>query len=144
MSGWQDGLKGLAVSAVYRQEGFGKDAPTFKEPQEACSVPLQTKNSLNTREHWALRSKRARSQRSKLKSEVSKRLPEIGLPLVVITLTRVSPRSMDSDGVVAALKHCRDGVADALRIDDASPLVEWRYAQRKGPASVEFSIERKP
>jgi hypothetical protein len=51
---------------------------------------------------------------------------------IVVSLTRVAPRALDSDNLVASLKATRAGVADALHLDDRDSRVEWRYAQRKG------------
>jgi hypothetical protein len=33
------------------------------------------------------------------------------------------------------------GIADALRIDDASPLVTWRYEQERGDYAVRVKVE---
>ena len=54
----------------------------------------------------------------------------VGRPLRV-TLTRLSPRQLDSDNLAAALKNIRDGVAEFLGVDDAAVLVEWHYWQEK-------------
>ena len=37
-----------------------------------------------------------------------------------------------SDNLAAALKHVRDGVADALGMDDGDPRLVWLYGQRRG------------
>ena len=50
---------------------------------------------------------------------------------ITVTLTRIAPRKFDGDGVVASCKHVRDGVADALGIDDGDERITWLYAQRK-------------
>jgi hypothetical protein len=34
---------------------------------------------------------------------------------------------MDSDGVAAAAKYVRDGIARAIGIDDGDPRLDWRY-----------------
>ena len=101
------------------------------------TIPLKTKNTLNVREHWAVRAKRAANQ----KRAVRLLCPAwTSGPLLVVKLTRVSPRSMDSDGVVAALKSVRDGIATWLRIDDASPLVRWEYEQERGEPCVKVEV----
>jgi hypothetical protein len=68
-----------------------------------------------------------------------------GVPIAV-TLTRESAGVLDTDGLAAALKSVRDGVADALGIDDGDTArLEFRYAQRKcarGRYAVECKIER--
>lgn len=50
-----------------------------------------------------------------------------------VTMTRVSAGTLDSDGCVSSQKHVRDGIADALDINDRSPLIEWVCLQRRGP-----------
>jgi hypothetical protein len=39
---------------------------------------------------------------------------------------------LDDDNAQGALKNVRDGIADALGVDDRTPLVEWRYDQTRG------------
>lgn len=51
---------------------------------------------------------------------------------VVVTLTRIAPRDFDSDNLAMSFKAARDGIADALGVDDGSARVTWRYAQRRG------------
>lgn len=50
-------------------------------------------------------------------------------PPAVVNLTRIGPRVLDGDNLQRALKAIRDEVALFLGVDDASPLVEWKYAQ---------------
>jgi hypothetical protein len=50
----------------------------------------------------------------------------------VVRLTRISPRSLDSDNLESALKSVRDGVANVLGIDDRDPRVRYVVDQRKG------------
>jgi hypothetical protein len=116
---WQD----LATPATYR--------PVVA--MEAPSTP-------NLREHWSKRARRTKSQRGALKRDVQAWLLAGNGPRLTITLTRVGKRSLDSDNLAAALKACRDGVADALKLDDGASWVEWRYAQRKGEPSVEWAM----
>jgi len=58
-------------------------------------------------------------------------------PPLFITLTRVSPRSLDTDNLAYAFKSARDGVADAVWPDipqykrDNHDGVEWGYNQKK-------------
>lgn len=54
----------------------------------------------------------------------------------VVTLTRIiGPRGKEfdaDDNLRAAFKSAKDGVADALEIDDRSKRIEWRYGQERG------------
>jgi hypothetical protein len=58
-----------------------------------------------------------------------------------VVLTRVSPRPFDDDNLAAAFKSCRDGMAQAWRIDDGGDEVVWLYDWRKGTdAKVEARL----
>ena len=93
-------------------------------------VPLRTVSESNQREHWSRRAERARGHRLTAALVVrSQRLP--ALPVVVM-LTRIAPRALDDDNLRGALKAVRDGVADALGVDDRDPRVTWAYGQAKG------------
>lgn len=92
-------------------------------------VPVKTESTSNLREHPMARYRRTDAQ----KSATRRRCPEWSAgPLVLVHLTRVSPRKLDDDNLRGALKSVRDGVAQWLRVDDASPLVRWDYEQEKG------------
>lgn len=103
---------------------------SFTVPGEAPSTP-------NLREHYMVRARRTKAQRAK----VARLMPKwVDGPLLVIRLTRVAPRHLDTDNLAAALKGHRDAVAAKLRIDDATPLVRWEYEQRKGEPAVEVVV----
>lgn len=95
------------------------------------TLPLKTVAGLNAREHHFTRAARVRKERVTARNALSERLARrSGLPCTV-TLTRVSPGTLDDDNLEGALKAVRDGVADALRVDDADSRVRWQYAQAK-------------
>ena len=121
-----------------------------------CPLPLHLVSEANAHEHWRVRQRRAKAQRAAVSLSMSAEIrartsggllygakllqhPRELLPCVV-TITRIAPRSLDDDNLVGSAKHVRDGVADALGIDDRSPLVQWRYAQRRGKPR-EFAVE---
>jgi hypothetical protein len=104
------------------------------------SIPIKTQSVANVREHWTAKAKRTKSQRD----AAMKLCPKwTHGPLLVVTLTRTAPRELDSDNLASALKATRDGIAARLRIDDGSPLVDWRYQQRKGEPGVLVEIRAK-
>src|SRR5271157_4200427 len=100
------------------------------------SLPLRTRSILNVREHWSKRAARAQEQRAvtRMRLAVVREWPP-RLPAVV-TLTRVGPRALDDDNLQGSLKAVRDGVADALGVDDGSDEVRWSYAQERGGYAV--------
>lgn len=92
------------------------------------------------RGNWRARDGVAKRQRTKAMGACPK-WP--GGPLLMVRVTRVSPRELDShDNLRGALKHVVDGVASRLKIDDASPLVAWEYHQTKGQSEVVVQIWR--
>jgi hypothetical protein len=115
-------------------------------------LPLRTKNPLNT--GFGTFSQVARivaTKRRKEEREVSKLalvaalrrrglFPSAFIPCLV-TLTRVSIGTLDDDGLAASCKGIRDGIADALELDDGDrSRLCFRYAQRKGKRGV-FAVE---
>lgn len=104
----------------------------------AFTIPIKAPSTPNLREHWATRAKRVESQRRWTRAKCP---PWSSGPLLVVRLTRVAPRALDDDNCAGALKAIRDGIALWLRIDDASPLVRWAYAQEKGEACIRVELE---
>lgn len=99
------------------------------------TLAVHTVNEGNqrSRSHWP-RTKRTKTARDLAGLVVAMhwRTARMTLP-VIVTLTRVTPDrrgTLDDDGVCSALKATRDGVADALSVDDRDPGVSWAYGQR--------------
>jgi crossover junction endodeoxyribonuclease RusA len=99
-------------------------------------LPIRTWSEPNLRGHWGRRARRAHKQREAARLLVRAALvplpPGTGRRKTVVRLTRIGPRRLDSDNLAAALKHVRDGLADALGMDDGDERLTWRYAQRNG------------
>jgi len=111
------------------------------------SIPVKTISEANVREHWAPKAKRAKAQRTAAWAATSNKLencPPDDDSTLEITLTRLGPRRMDSDNLARSMKAVRDGIADALGIDDGSDRLQWHYKQasskKRGLYSVIVSI----
>jgi len=108
------------------------------------SIPIRTVSEANPRgEHWGTRARRAKAQRHDAWALTREAFGHDPLPIppLTVTLTRVAPRKMDSgDDAPMSMKHIRDGIADALRVNDGDERIEWRYAQRKGKPR-EYAVE---
>lgn len=108
----------------------------------AVTAPLKIPSVANLRLSWAAKAKMVKAQRTKVRQALqcmaAAPLPHAA-PLTVV-LTRVAPRSLDTDNLVASLKAVRDGVADYLGVDDGSAQLDWQYVQRKGTCAVEVEI----
>lgn len=108
----------------------------------AFEIPIRTQNTSNLREHWGDTAKRAKSQRR----AVAYRFPKAQvIPLLVVVLTRIAPRTLDpGDNLASALKSVRDEVATQLGMDDRSRLVRWVYRQMRGEDGVRVEIQPMP
>jgi crossover junction endodeoxyribonuclease RusA len=98
-------------------------------------VPLHIVSCANVREHWATRAKRSKAQRQAAALVVRSAIRyERWVPgaRIRVRLTRIGKRRLDSDNLAGGFKAVRDGVADAVGIDDGSARYEWEYAQETG------------
>lgn len=98
------------------------------------SIPLRLVNPLNAREHWAEKARRNKLERSAAHWHLratGKRPP--AAPLTV-HMVRLAQQRLDlGDNLSACFKAVRDGIADWLGVDDASPLINWTYGQEPAP-----------
>lgn len=94
------------------------------------TIPVATVSEANRRDHWRTKAKRARLQRWDAYHVTRLHHRPLTSPCVV-HLTRVSARFLDCDNLAGAMKAVRDGIADALGIDDRDPRCRWEYAQVK-------------
>jgi hypothetical protein len=101
--------------------------------------PFRTVSESNQREHWSVKHRRTKMQRSTvfywLRHWLGVRCP-VTLPMT-ITITRVAPRALDSGNLENAMKSIQDGIADYLSGtylggQDRQQGLIWRYAQRRG------------
>lgn len=96
-------------------------------------VPLLTPTANKLlRLHWRVRA----GANAKTRKAVAAVLGQSDPPraaLLRVTLVRCSrgAAEQDDDNLQASLKSARDEVAKWLGRDDASPSIEWRYAQRR-------------
>lgn len=102
--------------------------------QLVVTLPVRIESIANKREHWAARSARAKSQRVQAWAElryVADSAPRLLGP-VLVTLTRIAPRDLDSDNLAIGFKSVRDGIADWLGVNDNDKRITWVYAQERG------------
>lgn len=92
------------------------------------TIPVKLVSTANKREHWGKRARRAKVHRG---SAYLLTPDGINVPCT-IRMTRIAPRPLDSDNLAISCKSVRDGIADAIGVDDGSELIKWEYDQRKG------------
>lgn len=101
-------------------------------------LPLRIESTPNRREHWSVKARRTKLERMAMIA-----VPAHPLPCAV-TITRIAPRTLDSDNLAAGCKGVRDGIADRLGVKDNDPRVTWHYKQARGRAkeyAVRIEIE---
>jgi len=97
-------------------------------------LPIRTVSEANLRGSWRKHAARRKQQRAATALMMRPYLHDLPKKPWTITLTRIAPRMLDSDNAVGALKHVRDGIADATSIDDGDPAHRWVYGdQQKRP-----------
>lgn len=104
------------------------------------TIPIRLECVTNKREHWRAVAERKRSQRLSVQfyllyfaewKTIEKRNTD-RFPMT-ITITRLGLRKMDGDNLQTSAKYVRDGIADALGIDDGDESkVTWLYSQEIG------------
>lgn len=109
------------------------------------TAPVRIESEMNRRDHWTRRRKRFKAQERAVYFAFAAlhRTPDSlwTLPSVV-TLTRIGPRTLDTDNLAGGFKQVRDTIADLLGYDDGDPRVEWIYAQEKGkPKEYAIRVE---
>ena len=108
-------------------------------------MPLKIESTLNKREHWSQRAKRAKLHRTVAYQVMKSALPDGATMPCVVRLIRIAPRELDDDNLAGGCKALRDGIADWFGIDDRDPRVRWQYAQAKGkPRQYAVGVEIQP
>ena len=108
-------------------------------------VPIRIPSETNLREHWSRKHKRRKLQKAGI--SLIWRTSDLShiKPPVTIRLTRIAPRSLDWDNLLAALKGPRDIIASLIlpnlapgQADDGHGII-FEYDQKKG-APKEYGL----
>lgn len=124
----------------------------------ATQLPLRTEPK-NANGFWQVHAAKAKKQRNGVAIAIETRLRFHGLTCfgpkrkvgwiesmiylrapVVVRMTRLSRGELQDDNLRSALKHVRDGIADAMGVDDADPRVTWRYAQGRSSKEMPYAV----
>lgn len=106
------------------------------------TVPVATPSVSNQRIHWRKRHAQTKLQRGV--TAMAWRAAELKAPPlpVVVSLTRVSPRTLDDDNLRGSLKAVRDEIAKVLSVDDGdTKRIAFAYDQRKPPTPRTTFVE---
>lgn len=117
------------------------------------SAPLRLTNAANHRGHWRLHSEASKEQRSLACAMTAGLIGDgtsVGIDRLrvaalrgelAVVIQRVAPRRLDSDGATASGKHVRDGIADALGVNDGDRRVTWLPVQQRKGMACEYAAE---
>lgn len=98
-------------------------------------IPVRIVSEANMRGHWRQAAARKKAHRSTAMLMV-RSAPGWCVPgpqeRYIVEMQRIAPRMLDDDNLASGFKATRDGIADAMGIDDRSPLIEWRCTQQRG------------
>lgn len=112
------------------------------------TMPIKTVSEANSSEHWAKKASRHKQQQYFTNLFFQRAVKEFSLPCE-ITLTRLSPRTLDNDNLLSSLKYIRDEIAACLLPElkvtyvskgklieskgfcDNDPRISWKYDQQK-------------
>ncbi len=100
-------------------------------------LPIKLECATNKREHWSKVTDRKKMQRQLAMFSTYDICARIHLDKnssLIVAITRIGIRKMDSDNLATSAKYVRDGIADALGIDDGDSRIEWVYKQEIGRA----------
>ena len=110
----------------------------FNSQSISVEYQLQPKYAIcseaNTKGHWAVKARRVKNQRTAARDEIIVAMVGKKIDYAEITLTRLigyRGKRYDSDNLQSAFKATRDGICDAIGIDDASEDLSWTYEQEK-------------
>jgi hypothetical protein len=119
--------------ALKREPVCGPDAVAPSGPGVLVGfiLPFHTVNELNgSHRHWRTVAKRRKSARLQTASIARAWSATPPSPPLTVLMTRHSAGTLDDDGLRAALKSVRDGIADWLGVDDKhTDRVSYGYAQ---------------
>jgi len=131
---------------VGRPKGGGKRDPRkfavwrAGSPRTATVSGYRLPSLANSRTHWSIKAKQRELGARMANVAISGCAFHADKPCT-ITLTRIGVRLLDSDNLASAFKHVRDGIADALGVDDGPEgPITWRYEQRKGAPSITCEV----
>lgn len=103
-------------------------------------VPCKLVSEANMREHWAIKNKRKKAQQRAVELTWLAQRIRVAPP-VVVHLTRVGVRRLDTDNLAGSAKGVRDQIAKLIGVDDGDERkVRWEYSQRKG-LPKEYGLE---
>lgn len=130
----------MAVDPTYKAIVSYRLDVQWRPELVALTAPMVTVSENNMRDHWAVKARRVKEQRTYINGLLADQIGPITKPVgAVVHLRRIGPRILDDDNLRGSLKAVRDGVSDWLGVDDGKKCLEWHYSQATGKHAVEVA-----
>lgn len=94
-------------------------------PELEFTIKVKTVSEANRWEHWAKKHRRVKLQRTLAKAATLAAFGKNKINSGTVTITRIGAKALDDDNLASSLKAIRDGIADAIGIDDGNDVVKW-------------------
>ena len=94
---------------------------------------IRTVSAANAREHWAVKAKRNKTERTAIRAYFATCPPSLRSTdaQLVVSLCRFGKRLLDDDNLAGSFKAIRDEVAASLGRDDGPKAgIRWVYSQQ--------------
>lgn len=137
---------GLAAAAVSSALAEPTACVRWVFPILAKTISEANRSRVASMRARLIQASRAKTQRSQARLVTRHELEEgaswpKGVLALEVKLTRHAPsKGLDDDNLRSAFKAIRDGIADALRIDDGDRRIRFAYDQKRAPAGVYFVL----
>lgn len=103
---------------------------------------LRLVSEANSRGHWTKGAGRAHAARAVAFSSLERVTTDRPIGRLIIVMTRIGPKGLDSDNLARSCKSLRDGVADWLERDDGDSSLTWLAQAERGPYAARIEVWR--
>lgn len=138
---WLDVVRRLPQEWIERMAN-APDIPRVESlPSFRVMAGIRTVSAANAREHWAVKAKRNKTERTAIRAYFGSCPPSLRLTdaNLIVSFTRFGKRLLDDDNLAGSFKAIRDEVAACLERDDGPKAgIRWVYSQQ---TAKEYWIE---
>ena len=138
---WLDVVRRLSQEWIERMANASDIERTESLPSFRVMASIRTVSAANAREHWAVKAKRNKTERTAIRAYFGSCPPSLRLTdsNLIVSFTRFGKRLLDDDNLAGSFKAIRDEVAACLGRDDGPKAgIRWVYSQQ---TAKEYWIE---
>lgn len=138
---WLDVVRRFPQEWIERMANASDIKGTQSLPSFRVMASIRTVSAANAREHWAVKAKRNKTERTAIRAYFGSCPPSLRLTdaNLIVSFTRFGKRLLDDDNLAGSFKAIRDEVAACLDRDDGPKAgIRWAYEQQ---TAKEYWIE---